>query len=380
MCVLVQYAARNSDGDTTYVGGRVNDSLTWQLSVADMVGAIETEEWFFFTQAPTGELALLKIRQVDGQKILVSSPDGVVANNLGFLPRIPKPAGGAWPPWPLSIVSILPLKRILVNRVIFRDRVTSTNVTIEPPPKVETPGQISWTWNVDLSKRGRQHRSIVLDVQLPWPATYYVAIPWLIQAFKASELTQTKRDALEAAGTSYFTWDFGPSAFNAGGPFRMTEIRIAISLSQRIWDMSKVTIVVGFNSLNPVSQALLGVNVGAWTLINFQLDPIVGPDPQPEPDIPTPNEVGLTVQKALDDLSARGFHIQLLPSDFLYGPPFVDWLVVSQDPKAGTPVKSRTTVWIFASPNGRRVLPSAQNLEMGAVLKRLVRADKLAER
>ena len=77
--------------------------------------------------------------------------------------------------------------------------------------------------------------------------------------------------------------------------------------------------------------------------------------------------------------TSKGFHVQLLPADILYGTPFVDWIIVTQDRKAGTRVKARTTVWISASPNGRRVQPSAQNVKVGAVLKRAVSAGAKAK-
>lgn len=357
MCVLVHFASRDNRGNTTFIGGSGRNGVTWQLSVDDAILAIESKEWYFFAQAPSLEITVLLVLERNGKKFLLSSPDNVTTNNLDFLPPLRSPTGGAWPPWPLSIVGILPSKRLLVNRVLFMDRVTMQMVTVEPPAVTDMGDR--WKWDVDLKGRGRDHRTIVVDVQIPWPATYYLYNDQstLMRGFRQSELTPAKRDELEAAGLDYFGWDFGPTALENGGPSRITEIRFAFKVRQKFWDQSSFLVGVGFNTLNAVARGM-GVG-GADTQLRLELAPAQpnpNPDPDPDPEVVAPNVVGETVERATAILTEKGFFVFVFASDLANGPPFVDWIVDTQNPAAGAKVRGKKpSAWVYASPTGRRV-------------------------
>lgn len=280
MSVLVQFASRDSRGNTTFVGGKAPGNTVWQLSTAEIIPAIESQEWRFWTQSAADELALIQVYERAGKKYLVSTPDGVTTNNLDYLPPLKGPGGGIWPPSPLSIVGPLPNIRLLVNRLSYRDIGNKRTVTVEPPAKSFDESRAGWLWKVDLSKAGRRNpRSIQFDLQIPWPASYLMGAEYLedsrtgydVLGFPAAELTREKRDELDAKAVNYFSWDFGPSALDNGGPFRITEIRFVVTYRETFWAGTGFRIAVGYLSVNPVDVEILRNPQGAWTTIEINL-------------------------------------------------------------------------------------------------------------
>ena len=365
MAVLIHFAGRNAEGNITHVGGVGPNQTSWQLSISETIALIESGEWQFFTQAPVNSIALVKVKSsAVGNKYLVTTADGVRDDNLDYLPILSSPVGGAYPPWPINLVSYLDAARLLVNRVRYMDRVKKRLVEVFPTsrPSTSVGGQLEWT--VDLANTGRQHRTIVADLRFPYPArniVYASAAPTsgLVKQllyFTADQLTPTKRDELDKAEAPYFTWEFGPSALDNGGPFRMTEIRFSVTLSQAYWDQPSFRIWIGFTTLNPVDLNVLKSPQGQGTSLSFiNLGTSAGPQPLAETRVILPNVLGLSLGKARAALSALGVSVLGQSADITQPFAMDSWIVTSESPPAGTSVGVKSTVWINASP------PTARN-------------------
>ncbi len=362
MTVLVHFAARDLKGRTTYVGGVGPGNRTWQLSVGDVISAIESEEWRFVTQAPDNAFGLLQVRDHHGQKFLISTPDGVKENNLDFLPPLLSPMGGAWPQSPMNWPGRLPATKIPVNRIRFLREAPDGSPMgwAEIAPVRHDVDKFLTTWDVDMNRMGRRRRAIAIDWQVPWPAAYRLTlsevrgaqahIPWEMLWYSGAELTPDKQRELEADEICYYTWEPGPSFFNNGGPARIPEVRFNCVFPQKFWNQNSFTIGLGYISWNPVEQMVdvssaLG---GGGTSIEFKnLGVNQDPPPPPPKQVSVPCVEGKLLRAAMSDIVSAGFKIGFIISTdpVTYPYPDVDtFTVFKQDPACNTLANEHTTM------------------------------------
>lgn len=343
MSVLVHFASRDSLGNTTFIGGIGPGNRTWQLSVADVIAAIESEEWQFITQAPDTALGKLKVREKNGKKFLISAPDGITENNLDNLPPLAPPSGGVWPQSPINFVGVLANEKYPINRARLVKESTRQMVSLIPQKTTYQKYQF------DMSSLGRKHRSIFIDCNIPWPAVYELVLSsdgfsgHSLQYFSISELTIAKQRDLESNNIPYYTWQPGLTFYNNGGPSRIPEITFICHFPQSFWDQPSFHIWISYYTLNPVDIEVLkikyscGVSYVSFVNLGSSLSRI----PSSPPKIKVPDVEDKIVATAISEINNVGLktHLNSLSPNF----PNIDnntWKVVNQIPEAGKMIES----------------------------------------
>lgn len=357
MAVPVHFAARDNQGRITHLGGVGPGSTSWQLSAAEVIGAIDSGDWLFLTQGPQTRLALVTVRRSGSSAYLMSVPDGTTVNNLDNLPTIVSPIGGAWPSSPMNFPSVVRRDRLGFNRA-------RVSVTGRQGPQTRVPHQSSTIapWGlmpvVNMSGVDRSATRLSLDVRMPFPATYYVTV--LGDSGQVAPLR--RENSTPASGThGWFTWAPGPTFFDNGGPHRLAEMRLVCALPPWAWQSQDFTIEVGSLSINPYARELLGTTPLASQFIRFaNLGPAQGSAAAAAPPVTVPNCVGQTLAEAMDHVEAEGLRSQAFAADLLYGLPHVDWRVVSQSPTPGSSLARGRVVQLFAAPDTQ---PTSQGVQ-----------------
>ena len=341
MAVLVHFAER-VNGLTTYIGGiNPNNKSIWQLSVSDVILAIESEEWEFVTQAPQTKLAFLRVKQEANTKFLISTPDDVVINNLDYLPPLLSPTGGVWPQSPMNYVGYLGNNKIVPAKVknVIKNTTPRTRVDITPSKTLNNN-----TWDVYLTNFGHLHQTLHIETIIPFPAFYTVfissnAASTYLQQFTSLELTPDKIQELNANNTAYFWWE--PT--NGAIPNRMAQITFNCYFPQLYWDQSTFTIQITFLTVNPIDRFILQRGSTAFANLIFRnVGPLQPPHvPQPIPQIIVPNLVGVKLSEAINTIDRHRLRYHTISNDPANHPltyPPEEFVVIDQTPPAGNSV------------------------------------------
>lgn len=350
MAVPVHFAARDTEGRITHLGGVGPQSTSWQLTAAEVIRAIESGEWLFLTQGPADKIARVEVRRNSNvpNPWLVSVPDQTTVNNLDRLPTLVSPMGGAWPTSPMNYPSIvradamsIQRARVRLGRNRYQDRQVRQSVSV---------GAYGLLPLIDMTGADRSGTRQTIDIKLPFPATYFVNVIGDNGAVANLRLTGSGRPP---SSDGWFTWGPGPTFFDNGGPHRMSEIRLVCALPRWAWEQPAFTIEIGYISLNPYARELLRITPIGSRLIRFaNLGQALGQPPGPPPNVVMPNCVGQTLGAAMAQVEAVGLRAQSFAADLLDGLPHISWLVTAQTPATGSTLPSGRVVQLYAKPTG----------------------------
>jgi len=343
----VNFASRDGEGRITHLGGVGPGATTWQLTAAEVVRAIESGTWLFLTQGPEDKIAQVEVRRNlnIANPWLVSIPDQTTVNNLDRLPPLVSPMGGAWPTSPMNFPSVVRRDALQVRRARVRvtpqgrleDRTVRQSVQVPP-------------WGllplIDMTRADRNATRLTIDIDLPFPGTYYVNVLGDNGALATLVHNGSGRDG-------WFTWAPGPTFFDNGGPHRLAEVRLVCAVPRWAWNQPAFTIEVGFISLNPYARELLRGTPSASRLIRFaNIGAALAQPPSPPPDVVVPDCVGQAVSAAMAQLESVGLRAQTLAADLLDGLPRLDWQVRSHTPTGGSLLPRGRVVQLYAQPSG----------------------------
>lgn len=350
MAVPVHFAARDTKGRITHLGGVGPQSTTWQLTASEVIRAIESGEWLFLTQGPEDKIAPVEVRRNTNvpNPWLISVPDQTTVNNLDRLPPLVSPMGGAWPTSPMNYPSVVRKDAMSIQRVrvrLGRNRYQDRQVRQSVPV-----GAFGLLPLIDMTGADRSATRLMIDIKLPFPASYFVSVLGDNGAFTNLILTGSGRPT---SSDGWFTWGPGPTFFDNGGPHRMSEIRLVCALPRWAWEQPAFTIEIGYISLNPYARELLRTTPIVSRLIRFaNIGPALGQPPSPPPDVVMPNCVGQTLGDAMAQVEAAGLRAQSFAADLLDGLPHISWQVTAQSPAAGTTLPRGRVVQLYARPTG----------------------------
>ena len=351
MAVPVHFAARDTKGRITHLGGVGPQSTSWQLTAAEVIRAIESGEWLFLTQGPEDLIARVEVRRNSNipNPWLVSVPDQTTVNNLDRLPTLVSPMGGAWPTSPMNFPSIVSTGAMSIQRATVRlGRNRNEDRQVRASVRVGAYGLLPL---IDMTGADRSGTRLTIDIKLPFPAVYFVNVLGDNGAIANLILSGRGRDG-------WFTWNAGPTFFDNGGPSRIPEIRLLCALPRWAWEQPAFTIEIGYISLNPYARELLRSTPVGSRLIRFaNLGQALGPPPSAPPDVVMPNCVGQTLSAAMVQVEAVGLRAQSFAADLLDGLPHISWQVTAQAPATGSSLPRGRVVQLYARPTGSAQTP-----------------------